>query len=399
MVWWLQKTARAMVVTVSLLVVVLACTLPTTVMGTAQDQRAKVPKLHLSSKSSATSSTVPVTPTATQQTTPDPSTTLPIQCQECPAGFYANKTTTNPCFFFDKLGECSPGYCPVPGAAANVSTYCTRCDKNTYSTGAASQCHMCSPGSGPTEERDGCVVCNPGEVSNAMTNGECTSCYQLHKGYVADSNQSNCVPCQAGYMSLDGKSCELCNPGYVWNAIAHTCFSECAQGSMCIKGSTGNETYCQSCDKCTPGHYQPAAGQYSCFECAAGTAQSVAGAISCVPCTDGFYQEKRGASNCSQCPIGFYCPDAKTKLQCPQSQYCPAGSMAPTTCPSLYKSEPTVCVPLPQFYVIIVSASIAFVAVIATVLYRMRKSARQRSNEKVRLLVAEQKRHPVYQGL
>ncbi|EGD72526.1 hypothetical protein PTSG_00548 [Salpingoeca rosetta] len=329
-------------------------------------------------------------------------------CEPCPPASFTGGQS--PCFGH---GGCKAGWCPTPPKGysgpgytppgGNI-TYCTRCTQGTYQDkSGATSCKLCSPGHGPTKFRTGCERCNPGEVSSfTLTNGICVSCVELHYGYHNSANQSECIPCEAGTMSLDGATCSVCQPGFYWDPRKRTCPVACPAGRRCTSATVPgrNDTYCATCDECPPGSVQPKDGRYSCTLCPTGTFQDLQGQTACKACDVGFVQLEKGGVTCIACPAGSYCPDSSTMKPCPRHRYCPPQSTRPHTCPSMFKATPKECKATGQLIAVISCLSVAGVAVVGIVVYRWRKARHKRELEREVLLRAQkQRRRPVYSGL
>ena len=146
---------------------------------------------------------------------------------------------------------------------------------------------------------------------------------------------SNCAKC-------DGeKICTKCSEGYyiqdsttnpTLSAIENKCIADCGEkyygdlktgkcaecpGSYCLQCNQESPSECLKCDKgtyvnnlacseCTPGTYQPDAGEDSCKNCSPGTYTNLNKQTECKSCSEGSYTDKDGQANCLLCDIGSY---------------------------------------------------------------------------------------------
>ncbi|KAI0629838.1 hypothetical protein C8Q77DRAFT_270120 [Trametes polyzona] len=102
-------------------------------------------------------------------------------------------------------------------------------------------------------------------------------------------------------------------------AVPVSAASPCPAGSFSSSGKT-------PCTECSPGTYQPDAGQTSCRTAQAGWFASGKGATSQKICQQGSFSTG-GAASCTLCPAGSYCNgQGQTR-----PVLCPKGHYAPTT--------------------------------------------------------------------
>eukprot|EP00056_Hartaetosiga_gracilis_P021280 m.23487 g.23487 ORF g.23487 m.23487 type:complete len:388 (+) comp8986_c0_seq1:88-1251(+) len=333
------------------------------------------------------------------------------KCEQCPQSSFANhKDPSNPCLRF---GTCKAGECPIPPPdysgpgyqpPGGNKTLCTRCANGFFQNmSGATACKYCPSGYQPTELRNGCVRCNPGEVSShEATGGLCVSCFEERYGFVADANNTKCLPCGDGQMSYDSISCEDCKRGFYWDPTKQICPFLCQSGHMCteskIPGSSG--TYCSACTACREGSFQSKPGQYQCILCPAGTFQPSEGQTTCTPCQSGFVQTESGGISCTKCPAGSYCPNGTSVQPCPEGQYCPSGSTHPKTCPSLFDPTSSSCTMSTQLVAIVSSCAVVLLAVVAILVYRRHRLRRKKDLERQALLeVQRRNKQPRYTGL
>lgn len=257
--------------------------------------------------------------------------TLCVACSTCGAGSYKQTSCTTSS---DTVCQpCSAGtYSISSGVAA-----CTPCGAGLYygSTGASSSslCSQCVPGtSSSVLAASSCPQCAAGSYASAYGATSCTLCAAGKFSAAVGAVAASCGACSAGtYSAVAGAtSIAICTDC----AAGKTSFNGASSCDACVPGSYSISTI--FCDSCAPGKYSTAVGASSsatCINCPVGNYTGSAMSTSCPACVPPNYCAA-GSTAQPPCPAGFYCPNASTKITCPQNSYCPLGQIAPTLCPA-----------------------------------------------------------------
>jgi hypothetical protein len=311
-----------------------------------------------------------------------------LYCIECPAGYYCSTTTSSPI-------ACTSGYYALPGA-----TSCTACPANTECDTTRGPIRVCEYGTYLLNNK--CTACTAGKYCDSSgTPQSCPSgtysftgsstCMIIPPGYKSDGSdgitqcptgqysiggQATCAACTSGtYADKVGSfKCEPCPPGYscatttaapiicpygTYSSGLATACTDCADGYVCVKGSTRPDPIGY---ECPPGHYcaggtvsQCVAGKYNPFvrqstiaacqtcpsgyDCIASTgdfslrpcqARKYCPAGINTSCPAGTYSAKENAvdiGECYPCPPGQYCDEGVSYgTECPEGYFCPQGT-------------------------------------------------------------------------
>ncbi|XP_032305021.1 zonadhesin-like isoform X2 [Coturnix japonica] len=264
------------------------------------------------------------------------------QCLDCPPGLYCDGTNTQA-----PSGPCEPGYYCTGGAKSALQHVVM---EGRYSSAGAFKPELCPLGSfQPDRGQSHCRDCPEGTFCNEMGLAEAQPC---PKGHFCLGGSSLPLPCPVGMYTdvLGAGTCKPC-PAGMYCSMAGLTEPEgpCQPGYYCSQGSSSSSPVGLSFgDLCPPGYYCPAGTAHpKMMACPAGTWNDQRGAQDvtwCLPCAPGFFCSMSGQdAPVGLCAQGYYCTggaktakpeDGVTGDICPRGHFCPAGSAAPSPCPS-----------------------------------------------------------------
>ncbi|OPJ68136.1 hypothetical protein AV530_013665 [Patagioenas fasciata monilis] len=279
-------------------------------------------------------------------------------CIACPAGAFCTSGTSKPVpcplgtyrmeYGAKVAADCIP--CPAGYYCPELGTVTPRtCGAGNFSGHGQSLCSDCPEG----------TFCNETGL---------TAPQDCPKGHFCLAGSSLPLPCPVGtYTDVVGAgSCKPCPAGMYCSVAALTePEGRCQAGYYCIQGSSSSSPVgLPFGDLCPQGHYCPAGTRHPKeLPCPAGTWNGQRGAQDatwCLPCTPGFFCNMSGQdAPVGLCAQGYYCTgrtktakpeDGITGDLCPRGHFCPAGSAAPSPCPSGEYSNATgqdKCFPCP----------------------------------------------------
>ncbi|XP_021231890.1 zonadhesin-like isoform X5 [Numida meleagris] len=280
------------------------------------------------------------------------------QCLDCPPGLYCHGANTQA-----PSGPCEPGYYCTGGAKSALQQMVM---EGHYSSAGAFKPEPCPLGSfQPDRGQSHCRDCPEGTFCNETGLAEAQPC---PKGHFCLGGSSLPLPCPVGMYAdvLGAGSCKPC-PAGMYCSMAGLAEPEgpCQPGYYCNQGSSSSSPVgLLFGDLCQPGYYCPAGTTHPKeMACPAGTWNGRRGAQDatwCLPCAPGFFCSMSGQdAPVGLCAQGYYCTgraktakpvDGVTGDICPRGHFCPAGSAAPSPCPSGEYSNATgqdKCFPCP----------------------------------------------------
>jgi hypothetical protein len=224
-------------------------------------------------------------------------------CYPCPAGKH-NPTADQSC------GSCSSGKFTADASGVGVSTGATQCNDcplGKYNTVADSSCESCSAGHFTTRtssDRDG--------SGHQTSSSYCNAC---PAGMHNPTGDHICDDCSAGYFTA-GSAADNDGVGVIDGA---THCNLCPAGSYSFGTSSsffsgGHQVTAQWCRPCSPGRYEPAAGQaddcsqqHTTYQCVPGFGWSGSTTIddgNCAVCQPGRYSSVTATAVCTACSAG-----------------------------------------------------------------------------------------------
>jgi hypothetical protein len=234
-----------------------------------------------------------------------------ISCVACQPGTYSNHEHSG-CLVcgvgqYGVAGVCH--YCADGSQPDAMHRSCTTCPDHFY--GIRGQCTVCLDGKYPHENKTACLECRYGD---AGTGGVCETCSE-GKRPNALLRATECLRCDFGKYSPNGKECLWCKAGYRPNPSKTACIG-CLEGwfSNDIMNATHTGIYCRRCE---PGH-EPNARLFAdgCTRCSSNRYSAGNGSF-CVTCGNG-EQPNPTQTGCEQCPVAY----AGKEGRCSE---CPAG--------------------------------------------------------------------------
>ena len=244
-------------------------------------------------------------------------TTLPSDCEACPAGKYQDKIGGHACI------ECPAGTFRASSAASSFHD-CVACGKGGVAGAGSSTCTDCLPGKYSSEERGAsCELCPKGfyhNMSKATDVSDCkscaagkyanvsgmTKCFECAENKTSSQNStdiSNCT-CMPGFFPHE-ETCQPCEPGSYKDMAGDVECTQCEAGKY---NAEFNASHASSCVKCGMG-WVAAPGSAVCTQCGPGTYNDNDTALECTECGLGTYVSFARAtseSNCSLCEAGTY---------------------------------------------------------------------------------------------
>lgn len=191
--------------------------------------------------------------------------------------------------------------------------------------------------------------------------------------------------------------CTKCIEGTFQDQKGQQSCEKCPIGSYC------NRTGCHECLPCDYGHESVNEGSRACKECAPGHYKSEPGYELCKECAIGYFAVMAGAKYCTICPSGYYCPcTVCPPITCPSDSICPEGSVEFIVCSSPFyyvrNVEDRSCSRSFQFYLTICGSVVAFLILILTAFFSIRKQRqRNAATEAAKRLLSDTK-NPLYHG-
>ncbi|XP_031989756.1 SCO-spondin-like isoform X5 [Corvus moneduloides] len=264
------------------------------------------------------------------------------ECLDCPPGLYCAGTNNQA-----PSGPCEPGYFCTGGAKSALQHVVV---KGHYSLAGAFKQEPCPLGTfQPGRAQSLCRDCPEGTFCSEPGLAAPQDC---PKGHFCLAGSSLPLPCPVGtYTDVErAGSCKPCPAGmFCSRAGLPEPEGHCQPGHYCSQGSsTSSPVGLPFGDLCPRGHYCPAGtGHPKEMPCPAGTWNGQRGAQDvtwCLPCAPGFFCNMSGQdAPVGLCAQGYYCTgrtttatpeDGVTGDLCPRGHFCPAGSAAPSPCPS-----------------------------------------------------------------
>ena len=193
------------------------------------------------------------------------------ECRYCAAGSFASRSNGTACV------QCQAGTAGLyPGATA-----CVGCAAGSYSSSVgAVTCTGCASGSfAPAAGASACGLCPNGTYSPLGGSGtQCQSCPAYSLSPAGSGGPADCL-CLAGYYFVMPAANTTTSSVSSGEAVTTAC-APCAAGTYkAVAGSL------DSCNRCPPGKFSPAAAATSmgtCASCPAGWAADVSG-VWCIP--------------------------------------------------------------------------------------------------------------------
>ncbi|CAM9824345.1 unnamed protein product [Bubo scandiacus] len=264
------------------------------------------------------------------------------ECLDCPPGLYCDGTNNQA-----PSGPCEPGYFCTGGAKSALQQVVM---EGHYSLTGAFKPEPCPLGSfQPSRGQSLCRGCPEGTFCNETGLAAPRDC---PKGHFCLAGSSLPLPCPVGTYTdvVRAGSCKPCPAGMFCSMVGLTePEGHCQPGYYCVQGSsTSSPMGLPFGDLCPQGHYCPAGMTHPKeMPCPAGTWNGQRGAQDatwCLPCVPGFFCNMSGQdAPVGLCAQGYYCTgrtktakpqDGITGDVCPRGHFCPAGSAAPSPCPS-----------------------------------------------------------------
>nr|XP_038023610.1 multiple epidermal growth factor-like domains protein 10 isoform X2 [Anas platyrhynchos] len=258
----------------------------------------------------------------------------------CPAGFHCGEGSSKPepCpegTYSNKKGlsgpaECSPCgrgfYCAAPGQTGpsgpcQAGFFCQGRALTPLPTDGVTG-NMCPPGAYCPPVSPLPIPCPPGTYSNRSGLRNLRQCLDCPPGLYCDGTNSQAPsgPCEPGYFCTGGAKSAL--------------QQMVMEGHYSLTGAVRPEP-------CPLGSFQPGHGQAVCRDWPEGTFCNETGLAEAQPCPkDNLSGQDAPGGPCAQ---GYYCmgrtktakpEDGVTGDICPRGHFCPAGSAAPSPCPS-----------------------------------------------------------------
>lgn len=184
---------------------------------------------------------------------------------------------------------------------------------------------------------DKCQNCSVGKYMDLLQHSQ-SFCINCPSGqYQKETGKGSCSKCEAGQVTVGGKSCRQCTPGTFSKEEGGTACQECRVGTF----SSSDRTFCEDCpngwyqniprtpqcNKCPVGFQQDKRGQAACSQCLPGSFQSDRGSYLCINCPSGKYQDQAGSETCHRCESTQYTHSEMSTscLNCPSTGHCCRG--------------------------------------------------------------------------
>ena len=222
-------------------------------------------------------------------------------CSNCVAGKY----TTNTDSPNSVCADCSAGYSQASTGKNNCDDKCA-VGKISAAGGASA-----------------CSNCYNGQHQNQLGKSVCSNCVAGKFTTNADSANSECTPCTAGYfqrMTIQNNCDNKCHPGEYSLEGASEC-TLCPANTNSLEAS-GTLTSCicnigytgpngEPCTSCASGKYKTSTGSNLCTDCESGKysiAEAATAETTCITCSSGKYFGGTGATACLDCAVNYYSP-------------------------------------------------------------------------------------------
>lgn len=277
---------------------------------------------------------------------------------QCPQGYWCAAGTYTPT-------ACAAGqYQPVLGGTSIAA--CLTCTTGNYCPAASANPTACPVGTflsttGATSVF-ACQLCPLGTFANVTGLAACKPCIGGQACTVTGLASPD-QPCSAGYVCVGGATTTTPDDNGVTGTVCPKgsyCPARSSAPILCPAGTfnnvTGGRSLAEACLPCTPGFYCPSQGTvtpslrcpagYICpssggsitgmeTPAPAGSTSSI-GSVNATLCSPGTYQPNAGQSTCVACDAGRVCPDSgmAATLPCTAGGYCTGSNIAATPCPA-----------------------------------------------------------------
>lgn len=190
-------------------------------------------------------------------------------CELCRAGTYSDFALTPPSLDEGACFPCATGKFSTATGLMSASQ-CQDCPAGSYANSlvGATACDLCPAGSyGTSGGQSACALCSAGTYSNRTGASASSTCTACPAGSASPSSGApslaSCVPCAAGSYapSAAATACTPCAAGYFGNV-------------------TGASALSRACFPCPPGSFSAAHAATACDTCPGGTS-SVAASTNC----------------------------------------------------------------------------------------------------------------------
>ncbi|KAL4425824.1 hypothetical protein ABPG75_009840 [Micractinium tetrahymenae] len=303
----------------------------------------------------------------------DSNTRMPADAESCQPCLGDN--TYAPRMGMSKCQPCQAGSFPDKSVGTlSGNDICSPCSGNTYRPASSSSptCLVCTAGREvDSSDNTNCLPCLAGYYMTDINGGNNTSLAAVGSScvpcevntYQPMTGQTRCVQCPAGWSTQDegNTECQPCPIGYYSSRAAEACIPAPAGTyvedvgartyTQCPTGTCSSEEGSDSCSPCPPGQYASTLGSKSCKTCPAGTF-SKGRASTCQSCMPGYYSSP-GSSTCSACKAGTFANASRSAscMRCPLGSQCPTiAARLPQLCPRGFFSNSEgsrLCAPCP----------------------------------------------------
>ena len=269
----------------------------------------------------------------------------------CPLGSYssANSTTCSLCgggMYSDHDAKSMCDSCPSGRFSVVNATTCTTCAAGYESYVGSSVCTTCINNTFFLLGSPICLPC-PGNSTSLGFTSPC-QCFSGYEASVLNTSNFSCIPCNPGYISMQGGVCtacaagtyqygQACLPCTVWTYTSFTGATTCTTCNIGLISGIG----ATQCSACAQGTYADPAS-FLCSLCPMGTwgMGILYGVMQCTGCGAGKYSTILGLSTpslCQQCPSGSFSSETKSGTvsncrSCPIGFYSPSGSSSCSPC-------------------------------------------------------------------
>lgn len=286
----------------------------------------------------------------------DSNTRVPADAQSCQACLGDN--TYAPRMGMSRCQACRAGSFPDKSVSTlSGNDVCSPCTGNTYRPAGSSSptCLTCTAGREvDSSDNTNCLPCLAGYYMTDINGGSNTSLAAISSScipceintYQPMVGQTRCLQCPAGSSTQDegNTECQPCPIGYYSSSAAAACIAA-PKGTYvedvgaktytpCPAGTFSSEEGSDSCDSCPPGQYANTLGSKSCKTCPSGT-YSKGRASTCSSCMPGYYSAP-GSGACYACKAGSFANASRssTCMLCPLGSQCPTiAARLPQLCP------------------------------------------------------------------